>query len=146
MRRAASACEMYFSTIPARCRKNCGMNAALKHAGELRRWRGRGLGERVLLDHMPGDREEIGFRGSNRLDVRDPKHSQVDLLDDVGDIGGVADPGEEEAAQLSPVAHHEPGYERLGIFSRQGSLLILGRHLIKAVPSVDTAQRQAMII
>lgn len=71
------------------------------------------LAERVLLSHVPGDREEISLRGTNSVGVRDTQQAKEYLLEDVGNVGAVTDATGEKTAQLVAVAGDELSDEGL---------------------------------
>jgi len=80
-----------------------------KKAREIRRDRRCGSFERVLLEDVLRDGEEIGLRRAHRFHVRHAHHAQVNLLHDVGHVGGVSHPGEEITPQLLAVGDDEVG-------------------------------------
>jgi hypothetical protein len=73
----------------------------------------------VLLRNVVGDREDVGFRHPDRFMVRDAQEPQKDLLDDVGDIGGVTHPASQEAAQPLPVPARQLLHECVLVVYRQ---------------------------
>ena len=75
-----------------------------EHSCEIDQGRNLRLSKGVLLKDVLGDREKIGLRRTDRLNMRDAQHAQVHVLDNIGYIRGITHAGEQEPAQLRSVA------------------------------------------
>jgi hypothetical protein len=77
------------------------------------------LAQRVLLDDVLCHGEKIGLGRADRLDVRDAEHAQVDFLDDIRQVGYIADADHKERPELITVRCREICYQRLSIVRSQ---------------------------
>lgn len=72
------------------------------------------LPQLVLMEHVKGNREEVGLGAANRLVMVDPQQPQEDLLDQIGDIDcPVPQSRRKKPPQPRPVLLLDTGDERL---------------------------------
>lgn len=78
------------------------------------------LAQRVLMDHMARNREQVGLRAANGLLVLDPQEPEKDLLREVLSIRDAAQPNAQEASQAIAILRRDGCNESVPLLIAQG--------------------------
>lgn len=96
-----------------------GIRQLREGVGNIDKYRVRRAAQRMLLQDVAGDREEIGFGVTDRVLPLDPQESQENLLGNIGDVVHVTQAHRQKLTQSSPISSGNTRNEAIFIQGQQ---------------------------